>query len=165
MKTKPGADARLRYQALLQLLRTADTVWNASRSFFQRWDLGPSQFNVLNLLGDQPEGLTQTGLSRRLLMHRSNVTGLVDRLEARRLVERRDTPDDRRAYRVVLTDAGRQLVHDILPDFYQAAEEVWGQLPATRAQQLVAELAEVCAQAERTAARKREKEIESEERL
>src|SRR5438874_74225 len=34
-----------RYQALLQLLRTAEALWNASRNFFARWDLSPSQFN------------------------------------------------------------------------------------------------------------------------
>src|SRR6266496_1133102 len=44
-----------RYQALLQLLRTAEALWNASRNFFARWDLSPSQFNVLNLLYDQPD--------------------------------------------------------------------------------------------------------------
>ena len=148
-----------RYAALIQLLRTAETLWNASRVFFARWNLSPSQFNVLNLLGDQPAGLTQSDLGRQLLMHRSNVTGLVDRLEARQLVQRRDTPGDRRAYRVVLTGEGRRLLRGVLPHFYQAAEEVWGRLPATRAQQLVTELAGVCAQAERTAAIKREKEI------
>src|SRR4051812_10321241 len=92
-----------RYQALLQLLRTAETLWNSSRLFFERWDLGPSQFNLLNLLIDCPEGLSQTELSRQLITHRSNVTGLVDRLEARGLVRRKASADDRRAYRVVLT--------------------------------------------------------------
>ena len=39
-----------RYQALIELLRTAENLWNASRVFFARWELSPSQFNVLNLL-------------------------------------------------------------------------------------------------------------------
>src|SRR5919197_4265703 len=100
-----GSSPGPRYQALLQLLRTAEALWNASRLFFARWDLGPSQFNVLHLLYGQPEGCTQVELSRWLIMHRSNVTGLVDRLEARGLVRRRDNTNDRRAYRVVLTPA------------------------------------------------------------
>ena len=45
-----------RYRALLQLLRTAENLWNASRVFFGRWDLSPSQFNVLNLLSGEPDG-------------------------------------------------------------------------------------------------------------
>ena len=96
MKTRLG-HSNPRYQALLQLLRTADTIWNASRAFFDRWDLGPSQFNVLNLLRLHPDGLSQSELSRELIMHRSNVTGLVDRLERRSLVERKDAAGDRRA--------------------------------------------------------------------
>jgi DNA-binding MarR family transcriptional regulator len=141
-----------RYQALLQLLRAADTLWNASRVFFAQWELSPSQFNVLNLLGGLPRGLTQIELSRQLLMHRSNVTGLVDRLEARGLVQRQSTPGDRRAHRVVLVPAGQRLIGEVLPHFYRAAEEVWGALPARRSQALVAELDEIRRNAERMAA-------------
>jgi len=137
-----------RYRALLQLLRTAETLWNASRLFFVRWALSPSQFNVLNLLYDQPDGCTQIELSRSLIMHRSNVTGLVNRLEARGLVQRRDSANDRRAYRVVLTVTGRKLLQEILPHYYAAAERVWGEFSASRANQLIEELTRVCANAE-----------------
>jgi DNA-binding MarR family transcriptional regulator len=134
---------------MLQLLRTAETLWNASRVFFVRWDLSPSQFNILNLLYDQLDGCTQIELSRSLIMHRSNVTGLVDRLEARGLVQRHDSARDRRAYRVVLTPAGRKLVQLILPHYYATAEKVWGDLTVSRANQLAADLARVCANAEK----------------
>jgi DNA-binding MarR family transcriptional regulator len=140
-----------RYQALLQLLRTAETLWNASRLFFAQWDLSPSQFNVLSLLYDQPDGCTQIELSRSLIMHRSNVTGLVDRLEARGLAQRRDSANDRRAYRVVLTAAGRKLIQQILPHYYATAEKVWGELAVGRANQLVNDLTRVCANAEKVA--------------
>jgi MarR family transcriptional regulator, 2-MHQ and catechol-resistance regulon repressor len=126
-----------RYVALLDLLRTAETVWNASRALFDRWGLGPSQFNVLDLLHGSAGGRTQTELSRELLMHRSNVTGLVDRMVERGWVVRRADPADRRVHHVHLTPAGERLVREILPHYYLAAEEVWGgfpvqQLPALR---------------------------------
>jgi DNA-binding MarR family transcriptional regulator len=147
-RTHPGP----RYQALIQLLRTADTLWNASRTLFARWNVSPSQFNILNLLMDLPEGRTQVELSRELLMHRSNVTGLIDRLEARHLVERRDAPGDRRAYRVVLTPAGRALVFEVLPFYYQAAERVWGRIAIARARAVVNDLSYVSRNAEQMAA-------------
>lgn len=140
-----------RYDALIELLRTAENLWNASRVFFARWDLSPSQFNVLNLLQDHPDGLSQVELSRRLIMHRSNVTGLVDRLEARRFLRRKDNPDDRRAFNVILTPAGIKLLRQIEPHYYRAAETVWGSLSPTRAKQLVAELSTVSANADRIA--------------
>jgi len=151
MRTNSGPDSP-RYQALLALLRTADTVWNASRIFFERWDLSPSQFNVLNLLRLSSAGLSQTELSRELIMHRSNVTGLVDRLEKRGLVERKDAAKDRRAYRVVLTSAGERLVRDILPAYYAGAERVWEGLSRQRVTQAVTELQKVAENAARIAA-------------
>ena len=135
------------YQALLQLLRTAEALWNASRTFFARWDLSPSQFNLLNLLTDHPDGRSQTELSRELITHRSNVTGLVDRLEQRGLVTRRDVDNDRRAYRIILTPAGSTLVRQILPHYHRAAEQAWGDVSPKRAAQIVADLATVTAAA------------------
>lgn len=129
-----------RYAALLQLLRTAEDLWNASRVFFARWDLSPSQFNVLNLLRDQPEGLSQADFSRLLVMHRSNATGLVDRLELRGLVRRTNDPADRRAYRVLLTPAGRRLLDGILPEYHAAAERVWEGVDPGRAARLLEDL-------------------------
>jgi DNA-binding MarR family transcriptional regulator len=149
MRQRPGP----RYQALIQLLRTAETLWHVSRIFFDRWELSPSQFNILNLLHGRPEGHTQIELSRRLIMHRSNVTGLVDRLEARGLVRRRDCRHDRRAYRVVLSVQGKKLVRQILPHYYAAAEEVWGKAARNRIDLLVEELDQVSVNAEQMAAR------------
>lgn len=120
----------------MELLRTAETLWTVSRVFFARWDLSPSQFNVLHRLSDAADGWSQSELSRQLVMHRSNVTGLVDCLEARGLVARREDASDRRAWRVVLTTAGRRLLAEILPQYYQAAEEVWGNVPAPQARSL-----------------------------
>ncbi len=140
-----------RYAALIQLLRTAEELWNASRVFFARWDLSPSQFNLLNVLTDFPDGCTQSDLSRQLIMHRSNVTGLVDRLEERGLVARKENATDRRAWLVVLTPTARKLLAEIYPHYYAAAEQVWGQLPTDRAERLVAELTTISENATRAA--------------
>ena len=152
MRTKWGED-HPGYRALMELLRTADAVWNASRVFFERWDLSPSQFNVLNLLRFNPAGLSQTVLSRQLIMHRSNLTGLVDRLEKRGLVSRREVAADRRAYSVVLTSAGARLLRDILPRYYEEAARVWDRLPAKRAAELTADLQQVARNVQEIAAR------------
>ncbi len=132
--TRNVADPR--YTALLALLRAADTLWNASHALFARWDLSPSQFNVLNLLADQPDGLTQSELGRALIVHRSNVTGLVDRLERRGLLVRRKPAGDRRAWRVELTPAGRRLWQEVHPRYRDAAVRVWGRLSAREARGL-----------------------------
>lgn len=118
-----------RHQTLLQLLKTSEAIWNASRFFFARWDLSPSQFNVLNLLGLESTGLTQIELSRALITHRSNVTGLVDRLEKRGLVFREAVPGDRRAYHVKLTPVGQETLSEILPEYRDRTEDALGRIP------------------------------------
>ena len=148
---RSSAAARRRYEALLQVLGTADAIWNASRSFFATWDLSPSQFNVLNLLDGNPGGLSQTELSRRLIMHRSNVTGLTDRLERKGLVSRKDVAGDRRAYRVVLTRAGTALLEQILPEYYARAEAVWDGLANNDVPGLTQQLLALSANAKRLA--------------
>lgn len=153
--TAPG----LRYRASLELLRVSEALWNASRVFLARWDLSPSQFNVLNLLHGQPAGRSQIDLSRELIMHRSNVTGLVDRLEARGLVRRKDNPTDRRAFNVVLTGDGEKLMRQILPKYFQAAEDIWGGLTLDQVGELVTRLKAVCANAERIAITPRGKRV------
>ena len=112
------------YRALLQVLRTAETLWAVSRPFFERWTLSAPQFNLLNLVADRPDGLSQVELSRELLTHRSNVTGLVDRLEKKELVERRASAIDRRLWRVVATKQGRSLVDEIRPAYHAAVLRV-----------------------------------------
>jgi MarR family 2-MHQ and catechol resistance regulon transcriptional repressor len=139
----------------MRLLRTADRIWNASRVFFAKWRLSTSQFNILNLAYDAAEGMTQTDLSRELLMHRSNVTGLVDRLENRGLAERRELAGDRRVYRVVLTAAGRKLMDEILPRYYEAAEEVWGGLSKAESERLSGDLEKIAENAEQMEAKLR----------
>jgi DNA-binding MarR family transcriptional regulator len=141
--TQKRGTASPRYQALLLLLETADRVWNASRLFFARWNLSPSQFNVLNLLFTAAEGRSQIELGRLLLMHRSNVTGLVDRLEKRGLVERLDVAGDRRVFRVVLTVKGRRLLEEVYPHYFAASERAWKGVADARIQETSAALRQV----------------------
>jgi DNA-binding MarR family transcriptional regulator len=70
--------------------------------------LSPAQCHVLHLIEpDRPVPMGQ--LAETLSCHASNVTGLVDRLEARGLVRRRPSVADRRVKVLVLTPTGSRL--------------------------------------------------------
>ena len=140
-----------RYPSSLLLIRRSEALWNASRVFLSRWDLSPSQFNILNLLYGEPAGCTQIELSRQLITHRSNITGLLDRLAGRGLVERRNTLNDRRAFNVVLTPSGQELVRRIQPEYFRALEQIWGARSVEEARSLVSDLSSVVENAENLA--------------
>jgi len=67
-----------------------------------------SAYEVLMYLGDAGGKLRMGELADRLLLSRSGITRLVDRLERQGLVERRRCTDDGRGFNAVLTDAGRR---------------------------------------------------------
>ncbi len=53
------------------------------------------------------DGCLLTELSRALILDKSAITGLVDRLESKNLVKRKAVPSDRRAIKLFLTETGR----------------------------------------------------------
>ena len=73
------------------------------------------QFDVLAQLHRVREGMTSRELTRALLVTAGNVTGLVSRLSAMGLVERRPVPGDRRTARIRLTARGREVMQGALP--------------------------------------------------
>ena len=73
-----------------------------------RLGLSFPQAHALRLL-DPEEPLPMSALAERLICDASNVTGIVDRLEARGLVERRSAEGDRRVKALTITPAGVEL--------------------------------------------------------
>ena len=71
-------------------------------------ELSPTQCHVLHLL-EPGRPLPMGRLAQTLACHASNVTGLVDRLEARGLVERRLSAEDRRVKVLALTVQGSRV--------------------------------------------------------
>ncbi len=83
-------------------------------------DLSPVQCQLLNLI-DPERPLAMNRLAEMLACDASNVTGLVDRLEARGLVQRRPSAEDRRVRVVELTPAGSRLRLELLRRVTEAA--------------------------------------------
>ena len=71
-------------------------------------DLPLTSYEVLLFLNDSPDGrLRMSELADNVLLSRSGLTPLVDRLEKRGLVRREACPDDARGYFAVITETGR----------------------------------------------------------
>jgi DNA-binding MarR family transcriptional regulator len=89
---------------------------NASFQAFARrangFDLRPGRFATLMLIGRNP-GISQTALSRANGRDKSTLTPLLVDLVRRGLVRRTRTRTDRRTYRLTLTKAGEDLLHQL----------------------------------------------------
>lgn len=105
-------------------------VREARQRVVTRWSLTLPQFEVLAELDRADEGgVTFVELSRLLLVTSGNLTGIVDRLEEQRLVERRPDGKDRRVIRVALTDKGRKVTSHMLPAHAVDIEEILSFMP------------------------------------
>ena len=100
-----------------RITRVARLIDVAQRETFARFDLDPAGFDVLaTLRRSGPEyALTPGELMRSAMVTSGAVTQRLDRLERRGLVTRAPHPEDGRAVRVELTEAGRRLVDEVLP--------------------------------------------------
>jgi DNA-binding MarR family transcriptional regulator len=78
------------------------------------------RFDLLAQLERNPQGLKMGELSRRMMVTSGNVTGITDQLVDEGLVKRVAAPDDRRAYLIRLTPAGKRAF-----DRMAAAHERW----------------------------------------
>ena len=126
MKTDYG------FELTKSVMATADAFMRESARLFRPFGLTGAQYNVLNILSDVPEGLSQRQLGDLLVVDRSNVTGLLDRLEKAGWVQRKDHPEDRRVYRVSLTPAGRALWDKVHPLYLQVANQLTAGLTAKK---------------------------------
>ena len=80
-------------------------------------------YEVLMYLGDGGGKLRMGELADRLLLSRSGITRLVDRLEQQGLVERERCSDDGRGFNAVLTDAGRRKLDTCRPAHLSGVRE------------------------------------------
>ena len=93
---KPFASKR--QEGLIALLLTGERVrWRLAQLLGASGDLTLQQYNVLRILrGAGPRGLPTLAIVERMIEHTPGITRLVDRLEAKRLVERTRSDEDRR---------------------------------------------------------------------
>lgn len=93
---------------LWKLKHTAAIIEARLEAALEGTGLSLSKGAVLDRLIKADEPLPLTRLAGQLACVKSNVTQLVDRLEADGLVERRDDPEDRRSTLATITDEGRR---------------------------------------------------------
>ena len=98
--------------------------------------LSAAKLAALRALDEAGESLPLSQLAERLSCVKSNITQLVDRLEADGFVARRADPRDRRARLAALTAAGRKAVKEGTRAFDVAERDVLSRLSREEAHQL-----------------------------
>lgn len=105
--------------------------------------LSLAKLAALKALSDAGESLPLTQLADRLSCVKSNITQLVDRLEADGLVQRQSDPNDRRARLATLTAAGRKACKEGSRVQQTAEQSLLRKLSAAESRQLAGLLTKI----------------------
>lgn len=105
---------RLTAEAWESLFRAQVAVMRRLRTDQSFKKLAIGEYDVLFNLTRCPTGWTRLNeLNRNLLISQPSLSRMVERLETKGLVERRQAPNDQRGVMVALTEAGRELQREI----------------------------------------------------
>ena len=108
-----------------------------------RFGMTLPRFDYLAQLYRHPDGLRMNVLSRYLMVTGGNVTGLTDELEKSGLVVREDNPNDRRSFRVSLTEPGRHEFERIAAEHERWLVELFGGVSAAGQETLFEQLGQL----------------------
>jgi len=116
-------------ETVLNLLRTADCLQRAMQRKIRPWGITATQYNVLRILrGSQPEGLTCSAIGDRMITAEPDITRLLARLRALKLIRQQRDKRDRRVLWTQISPAGLALLEETDPVVQRLPRELLGHL-------------------------------------
>ncbi len=116
-------------EAFLNLLRTADCLQRAMQHTTRPWGITATQYNVLRILrGAHPAGLTCSAIGERMITAVPDITRLLGRLKALRLIRQQRDKEDRRVLWTHVSQSGLGLLDDMENAVSQFPTSILGHL-------------------------------------
>jgi DNA-binding MarR family transcriptional regulator len=104
----------IQHKLMLNLVYTTNWITSKQGSFFKDSDITSQQYNVLRILrGQHPNPCSIKLIKERMLDRMSDASRIVDKLNTKKLVIRRECPNDRRSVDVVITEKGLELLRSL----------------------------------------------------
>ena len=122
-----------RVKANLNVLYTANWIYNKMSANLKPFGLTHEQFNVLRILrGKHPEFMNQKDILARMVAPNSNLTLIIKKLIDKNLVKVNQSAEDKRAYEINLTDEGLLKLEE-LNEFINSNKESFSPLNESEA--------------------------------
>ena len=113
-----GDPVQAAQEPFLKVIRELSQAYQAFASYsdaqIRSMGLTSPQFDVIATLGNT-SGMTMNVLAEKTLVTKGTLTGIVDRLEQKGLVQRQVPPENRRCFKIVLTSAGEEVFAQTFP--------------------------------------------------
>ena len=120
--------AEMNYLSLIrELVSTYQAFEHYSTSHIKTMGLTMTQFDILETLGNQPP-MTCKELGEKTLILKGTMTGVLERLETKKLIKKIPNECDGRSYKIGLTPAGEKLFQQAFPTHLKYLEEAFSKL-------------------------------------
>ena len=127
-----------------ELMRTGSGLLAAFDIVLGKYGLSQGRFLTLIVMNRTPDKeINPSSLAEKLGVKRATITGLLDGLEKDKLVERVSDPRDRRKTGIRLTANGRELLDELLPDYYRLMAKLTVSLSENERQTMISFLGKV----------------------
>jgi DNA-binding MarR family transcriptional regulator len=104
-------------KAVVNLIYTSNWLQSKQQEFFKSFGITGQQFNILRILkGHFPKSISGTEIKSRMLDRNSDVSRLLDRLAAKKLITKKTCPNDKRASDVRINEDGLALLRQVDKD-------------------------------------------------
>jgi DNA-binding MarR family transcriptional regulator len=101
-------------RAIINVIFTSHWIVDRYQNFFKPYGITLQQFNILRILkGQYPNGISGTAIKSRMMDKNSDVSRLLDRLELKKLIEKRPSPLDKRATDIFISQSGLQMLEEL----------------------------------------------------
>jgi DNA-binding MarR family transcriptional regulator len=114
-------------EALLNLMRTADSVQRTFHLEMRDWGVTQTQYNVLRILrGAQPHGLICSAIGERMITAEPDITRILSRLKGLKLIQQHRDKADRRVVWTRISEHGLKLLLEMDPVIEQLPRKLLG---------------------------------------
>lgn len=125
-------------EAFLNLLRTSDCLHRASQRRIRKWGVTSTQYNVLRILrGAHPHGLTCSAIGERMITEVPDITRLLARLKAMKLIRQQRDKHDGRVVWTHISASGLQLLSKMDPEIRQFPKDLLGHIAETELGEMI----------------------------
>lgn len=114
-------------KALTIILRASTSITKMVKKDMDSYGVNPTEFMVLELLYNKGSQAIQV-IGNKVLLASSSITYVIDQLEKKGFVQRKQYPEDRRVTLVSLTVEGKELMDEIFPQHSSAIQQLFEDL-------------------------------------
>ncbi len=112
-------------ETLYKIIRLSSILTKVTDKFLVKYGITESQYKILELLASaNKKGMTQVEISEKLLVNRSNITGLIDRLEKNGFVVRSSSQKDRRINIIKLKEKARKTLASLSEPYLNEVADI-----------------------------------------